>query len=113
MSTCRRGLATGVDLKGPPRRLEGSASDTRSVLNQRSMAMDETILDLRGIRCPHVVLRAKKALRTVPVGGVLALECTDPLTVIDVPHFVTQTGHRLDAQERAGDLYIFRITKLR
>ena len=53
------------------------------------------MLDLRGIRCPHVVLRAKKALRTVPVGGTLVLECTDPLTVIDVPHFVTQTGHAL------------------
>ncbi len=46
------------------------------------------VLDLRGLRCPQPVLRAKKALRNVPVGGALVLECTDPLTVIDVPHFV-------------------------
>jgi tRNA 2-thiouridine synthesizing protein A len=72
---------------------------------------DETVLDLRGIRCPHVVLRAKKALRTVPTGGTLALECTDPLTVIDVPHFVNQTGHKLSAQMRDGDVYIFKIVK--
>jgi tRNA 2-thiouridine synthesizing protein A len=75
----------------------------------------ETVLDLRGIRCPHVVLRAKKALRAVPIGGTLVLECTDPLTVIDVPHFVTQTGHVLSAQEkiseRRDELYVFRIVK--
>jgi tRNA 2-thiouridine synthesizing protein A len=73
--------------------------------------LSATVLDLRGVRCPHVVLRAKKALRAVPVGGTLVLECTDPLTVIDVPHFVTQTGHALDRQELQGDLYVFHIVK--
>jgi len=72
-----------------------------------------TVLDLRGIRCPHVVLRAKKALRDVPVGGTLVLECTDPLVVIDVPHFVTQTGHRIETHEHIDDLYVFRIVKQR
>jgi tRNA 2-thiouridine synthesizing protein A len=72
---------------------------------------NEIMLNLRGLRCPQPVLRAKKALRDVPVGGVLVLECTDPLTVIDVPHFVNQTGHALQAQERNGKLYIFRIVK--
>jgi tRNA 2-thiouridine synthesizing protein A len=71
----------------------------------------ETVLDLRGLNCPQPVLRAKKALRAIPVGGVLVLECTDPLTAIDVPHFVKQTGHALDAQDRRGALYVFRITK--
>ena len=74
---------------------------------------NETILDLRGLRCPQPVLRAKKALRNVPVGGTLVMECTDPLTVIDVPHFVNQTGHALSAQTRDGDLYVFRIVKQR
>jgi tRNA 2-thiouridine synthesizing protein A len=73
----------------------------------------ETILNLRGIRCPHVVLRAKKALRDVPLGGTLVLECTDPLTVIDVPHFVNQTGHALNTQTRDGELYTFKIVKQR
>jgi len=71
----------------------------------------ETTLDLRGLRCPHPVLRAKKALRNVAVGGALVLECTDPLTVIDVPHFVNQTGHLLAGQEQRGTLYVFRIVK--
>ncbi|MGD9770068.1 MAG: sulfurtransferase TusA family protein [Pseudolabrys sp.] len=73
----------------------------------------ETRLDLRGVRCPHVVLRAKKALRDIPVGGVLVLECTDPLAAIDVPHFVNQTGHALAAQEKRDTLFIFRIEKRR
>jgi tRNA 2-thiouridine synthesizing protein A len=74
-------------------------------------AKTEMVLDLRGVRCPHVVLRAKTALRDVPVGGALVLECTDPLVVIDVPHFVNQTGNRIASSEQQGDLYIFRIIK--
>ncbi|MFI5010960.1 MAG: sulfurtransferase TusA family protein [Hyphomicrobiales bacterium] len=71
----------------------------------------ETVLNLRGLRCPQPVLRAKKALRNIPSGGILVLECTDPLTVIDVPLFARQTGHALSEQVRRGDLYIFKIVK--
>ena len=73
----------------------------------------EIILDLRGLRCPQPVLRAKKAIRGLPIGSVIVLECTDPLTVIDVPHFAHQTGHKLTATEQKGELYIFRIVKQR
>jgi tRNA 2-thiouridine synthesizing protein A len=71
----------------------------------------ETVLDLRGLLCPIPVLRAKTALRRLPVGGTLVLECTDPLTVIDIPHFVSQTGHALDGQKQTAGLYVFRIVK--
>jgi tRNA 2-thiouridine synthesizing protein A len=74
---------------------------------------NEIVLDLRCLRCPQPVLRAKKALRNVPIGATLVMECTDPLTVIDVPHFVNQTGHALSAQTRDGELYVFRIVKQR
>jgi tRNA 2-thiouridine synthesizing protein A len=73
----------------------------------------ETVLDLRGLRCPQPVLRAKKALRNVAIGGTLVLECTDPLTMIDVPAFTNQTGHTLAAQTRDGALYVFKIVKQR
>lgn len=75
--------------------------------------MDEHVLDLRGLNCPLPVLRAKKALRGLPAGSILVLECTDPLTVIDVPHFVRQTGHALVAQTQSGPLHIFKIEKRR
>ncbi len=71
----------------------------------------ETILDLRGLFCPQPVLRAKKALRAIAVGDALILECTDPLTVIDVPHFVRRTRHALSEQSRQGEVYIFKIVK--
>jgi tRNA 2-thiouridine synthesizing protein A len=71
------------------------------------------VLDLRGLRCPQPVLRAKKALRAIPVGGTLVLECTDPLTMIDVPAFTNQTGHTLAAQTSDGALYVFTIVKQR
>ena len=76
-----------------------------------TMTTHKTVLDLRGLRCPQPVLRAKKALRNVAIGGTLVMECTDPLTVIDVPHFVRQTGHALAAQARDGEIYIFKIVK--
>ena len=71
----------------------------------------DIILDLRGLRCPQPVLRAKKALRGMPKGGVLVLEITDPMTVIDVPLFARQTGHPLVEQTRHGDLYVFKLVK--
>ena len=78
-----------------------------------SVEKTEVVLDLRGLRCPQPVLRAKKAMRILPVGSVIVLECTDPLTVIDVPHFVQQTGHKLENSEQNGSLYVFRILKQR
>jgi len=71
-------------------------------------ARSETALDLRGLNCPQPALRAKKALRTIPVGGVLVLECTDPLSGIDVQHFVNQTRYALDGRDPQGGLYRFR-----
>ncbi len=73
--------------------------------------MNETTLNLRGIRCPQVVLEAKKALRNVPIGGVLVLECTDPLAVIDVPLFVRQTRQALLLEEKRDQLLIFKIER--
>jgi tRNA 2-thiouridine synthesizing protein A len=75
--------------------------------------MDEVVLDLRGLLCPQPVLRTKKALRAVPIGSIVVVECTDPLTVVDIPNLVNQTGHRLSSHERHGDLYVFRIVRQR
>jgi tRNA 2-thiouridine synthesizing protein A len=73
--------------------------------------MDDVVLDLRGLRCPLPVLRAKKALRSLPAGATLVLECTDPLTVIDIPNFVNQSGHALTGHETRDTLFIFRVRK--
>ena len=69
-----------------------------------AMSVEKTQItfDLCGLRCPQPVLRAKKAIRNLPIGSVIVFECTDPLTVIDIPHLVHQTGHRLEVTEQNG-----------
>ena len=72
---------------------------------------NETVLDLRGLDCPEPVLKASTAMRSLQPGDLLVLECTDPLTMIDIPHFVSQNRHQLIAQERQGEIFVYRILK--
>ncbi|MFG1357868.1 sulfurtransferase TusA family protein [Xanthobacter pseudotagetidis] len=64
-------------------------------------------LDLRGLKCPLPVLRARKALAALPPGGRVRLVCTDPMAAIDIPHFVRESGHVLEHQERAEGGLVF------
>ena len=82
-------------------------------MQTRDMQKSAAILDLRGLFCPLPVLRAKTALMRLPLGGTLVLECTDPLTVIDIPVFARQTGSELVDQHRDGELFIFTLIRRR
>lgn len=62
----------------------------------------DTTLDALGLLCPLPVLKARKRLQSLPVGGVLELLADDPAAVIDVPHFCAEAGHAL-IQQRDGD----------
>ena len=73
--------------------------------------MAEKTLNLRGLKCPLPALRTRKALSEMPPGDVLVVECTDPLTSIDIPALLDKTGDALEAQTRKGKLIIFRICK--
>jgi len=57
------------------------------------------ILDLRGLKCPLPVLRARKALRRMAPGARLLVLCTDPMAAIDIPHLLRQGGDTLEAQD--------------
>ena len=52
-------------------------------------------LDATGLTCPLPVLRLQKALRGVASGACLRLHATDPMSEVDVPHFVDEHGHIL------------------
>ena len=69
------------------------------------------ILDLRGLKCPLPALRTRKALRQAEPGARLRVECTDPLSVIDIPNLVRETGDTLEASGREGDVLMFSIAK--
>jgi tRNA 2-thiouridine synthesizing protein A len=73
--------------------------------------MTEKIINLRGLKCPLPALRARKALTGMNAGDILIAECTDPLTAIDIPNLVNQTGDKLEASSRNGEVLVFRIRK--
>lgn len=68
-------------------------------------------LDLRGLKCPLPVLRAKRHLRDLPAGARVEVETTDPLAVIDIPHFCAQDGHALVSSEPVSGGHRFLIEK--
>ena len=70
------------------------------------------ILDTKGLKCPLPVLKARKAMRDVPAGGVLRVLATDPGAVKDFEHFCKTTGcELLEAGEQPGGVLRFRLKK--
>ncbi|MEM7069597.1 MAG: sulfurtransferase TusA family protein [Pseudomonadota bacterium] len=70
-----------------------------------------TRLDLRGLKCPLPVLKARKAMRSIEVGELIELETTDPLAVIDIPAFCNENGHRLIETSEHEDHHVFVLEK--
>ena len=73
--------------------------------------MAEKTINLRGLKCPLPALRTRKALTGMAKGDVLVVECTDPLTAVDIPNLLNQTGDTLEATLRADKIITFRIRK--
>jgi tRNA 2-thiouridine synthesizing protein A len=78
---------------------------------KRGAAMAESMVSLRGLKCPLPALKTRKLLERMAAGDVLIIECTDPLTMIDIPNLLRETGDRLEGSERKGKALIFRIRK--
>ena len=74
-------------------------------------AMAETDLNLRGLKCPLPALKTRKALLGLAPGDILAVTSTDPLSVIDIPRLVMETGDALLGQEDQDGAILFRIRK--
>ena len=72
---------------------------------------EPVILDAKGLKCPLPVLKARKAMRALPPGGVLRVLATDPGAAKDFAHFCETTGHELLASSEEGELLTFDIRK--
>lgn len=70
-----------------------------------------TKLDLTGLKCPLPVLKTRKALKTLTPGDRLEVHCTDPLSVIDIPNLIRETGDRVEITEHAKKRIVFMIEK--
>jgi tRNA 2-thiouridine synthesizing protein A len=73
--------------------------------------MTTTKLDLTGLKCPLPALKTRKALKALQPGDRLEVHCTDPLSVIDIPHLIRETGDKVEITERAGQAIVFLIEK--
>ncbi len=77
----------------------------------KSNGDDAEKLDVRGLRCPLPVLRARKKLLELERGKRLVVEATDPMAAIDVPNFCREAGYSLVRTTTEGATYRFLIEK--
>jgi tRNA 2-thiouridine synthesizing protein A len=73
--------------------------------------MTTTKLDLSGLRCPLPALKTRKALKFVLPGDCLEVHCTDPLSVIDIPNLIRETGDKVEITARDDKRIVFLIEK--
>ena len=73
--------------------------------------MNTTKLDLAGLKCPLPALKTRKALKSLAAGDRLEVLCTDPLSVIDIPNLIRETGDKVEITERSDSRIVFLIEK--
>lgn len=73
--------------------------------------MAESTVSLRGLKCPLPALKTRKLLARLNPGDVLTIECTDPLSAVDIPNLLRETGDRLEGSSKAAKVLTFRIVK--
>jgi len=70
-------------------------------------------LNLEGLLCPIPVVRVSKAIKDLPVGGVLEATATDPGVLADIPAWARTTGNEVIKIEREGKLVKFQVKRLK
>lgn len=73
--------------------------------------MADQLVDAKGLNCPLPILRAKKALKDVAVGGTLEVLATDPGAVKDFEAFCRVTGNELLESQIKDGVYQFLIKR--
>lgn len=73
--------------------------------------MADQLLDAKGLNCPLPILKAKKALKDVTVGGTLQVLATDPGAVKDFEAFCRATGNELVESSADGKVFSFVIKR--
>ncbi len=73
--------------------------------------MADQTLNAEGLNCPLPIIKAKKSLKGMAAGEVLAITSTDPGSVADFAAFCNQTGNTLLSSNTEGNIYSFEIKK--
>ena len=75
--------------------------------------MADLVLDTKGLNCPLPILKAKRSMKDVPVGGTIEILATDPAADADFQAFCRATGHELVESSQEGKVYRFLIRRVK
>jgi tRNA 2-thiouridine synthesizing protein A len=70
-------------------------------------------LNLEGLMCPLPVVKVSKAVKEVPVGGIIEATATDPGVLADIPAWARTTGNEVIKIEREGKLVRFIVRRVK
>jgi tRNA 2-thiouridine synthesizing protein A len=83
-----------------------------ATLTELSAITADKVIDARGAACPGPLLEAKKGMATVPVGAVIEIMSTDPVTKTDISAWSGKVGHEfLGSLEADGYDRVFVIRR--
>lgn len=68
-------------------------------------------IDARGLLCPLPVLKLRKRMMPLASGEQIILIADDPASIVDVPHFCNEQGHKLIESHEANGAIYFTVQK--
>ncbi len=68
-------------------------------------------LDASGLICPLPVLKTRKILNAMRAWEVLEVTTTDAMSIVDMPVFCAQAGHRIVTEEKRDAAFVFVIER--
>ena len=68
------------------------------MLDTTTIAVDKEI-DARGSFCPGPLMELIRGMKTLPIGGTLAVLSSDPGSLKDIPTWIAKAGHDMLATE--------------
>ncbi len=74
--------------------------------------MTTKVLDLKGLKCPLPVLKARRTMKELAGGDILQVLATDPGAVQDFQAYCEATGDTLLEWGEADGVFTFQIKKL-
>lgn len=66
-------------------------------------------LDVSGHKCPIPVLRLRRIMQKMSSGQQVEVKATDPMTLIDIPNFCREAGHKLISVIEKEDYILYLV----
>jgi len=83
----------------------------KAIAMDRHSSDDATYLDVRELRCPLPLLKAKKALTELNAGEVLKVSATDPGSQRDFQAYMDHSNHSMLDAWQVDDVYWYLIKR--